>query len=85
MVSIVKDQGQATKVTMRPWASKAGGGREGTRPPATNLGGDVPSRFENEVTKIRCLFVLLGYFGGRLATLPTIRPPLKNPWRRPCI
>ena len=60
------------------------GGEEGTRPRSEKVRRDVPSRFENEMTQIRCSFSeLLGYFGGRLATLPTIRPPLKNPWPRP--
>ena len=39
------------------------------------LGGDVSYRFKNEVAQIRCLFRILGYFGGKLATIPTIRPP----------
>ena len=41
-------------------------------------------RFQNEVAQIRCLFLFFGG-GGRLATLLTICPPLKNPWRRPCL
>ena len=52
-----------------------GGGGEGRRgrvPPVTNLGGDVSSRFENEVAQIRCLFRFLGYFGGRSAA--TVHP-----------
>ena len=59
-------------------------GTEGTRPPVTNLAGDVPSRLENEVAQIRCLFGLsgIGYF---LVYLYGIRPPpLKNPWRLRC-
>ena len=45
---------------------KSGGGE--ASPPVTNLGGNAPSRFENEVAQIRCIFRFLRYFGGRLAT-----------------
>ena len=45
-----------------------GGGDWGDASPAVKkLGGDVPSRSENEVAEIRCLFRFLGYFGDRLA------------------
>ena len=49
------------------------GGR-GCGPAVKKLGGGRPPRFENEVAQVRCLIRFLGYFSGRLATLPTIRP-----------
>ena len=44
---------------------ESGGGGDGgdVSPPVTNLGGDVPSRFENKVAQIQRLFRFLGYFG----------------------
>ena len=51
------------------------GGDGGTRPRSEEVRRGRPSRFENEVAQIRCLFRFLVYFGGRLDTLPTIRPP----------
>ena len=59
------------------------GGNGGRIPRSEKLGGDATPRFENEVAQIRCLFRFVGYFGGRLATLPMICPPLKNSWRSP--
>ena len=74
-----------------------GGGGGGDASHVTNLGGDVPCRFqnesrgdvqspdgENEVAQIRCLFGFLVHFGGRLATCRRFVSPIKNPWRRPC-
>ena len=65
----------------------AGGGVGPDNRTFENLGRSTPPppRFENEVAKIRCFFPIFRVFWGRLATLPTIRPPppLKNPWRRP--
>ena len=52
-------------------------GAEGTRPPVTHSGGDVPSRFENEVAQIRCRSRFLGHFGGRLATCRRFVPHSK--------
>ena len=40
-----------------------------------------PPRFENEVAKIRCFFDFR-VFWGRLATLPTIRPPPPLPTQK---
>ena len=65
------------------WASEAGGGEtEGMRPlqwkvrrrrpPYLRIKGPNPMYFP-----------IFRVFSGWLATLPTIRPPLKNPWRRP--
>ena len=51
-------------------------GETGDRVPTVNIE-QVRRRhhgFENEVAQIRCLFRFLGYFGGGLATLLTIRP-----------
>ena len=50
---------------------ESGGGGDGgdAPPPVTNLGRDVPSRFDDEVAQIRCLFRFLGYFGDRLANI----------------
>ena len=42
-----------------------------------NLGGDVPSRFENKTAQIRRLFRFLGYFGDRLATCRRFVPHSK--------
>ena len=44
--------------------SGGGGGGGDASPPVKNLGGDVPSRFEDEVAQIRYLFRFSGYFGG---------------------
>ena len=61
-----------------------GGGGEGgySYPPFFKSGGDVPTRFENEVAQIRCLFWFLGYLGvgGHTANDSS---PLKKPWWRP--
>ena len=62
--------------TYSSWASKAMGRRG--RVPVTNLWGDVPSRFENEVAQIRHLFRFLWYFGGRLATCRRFVPPTQK-------
>ena len=45
--------------------SGGGGGGDGgdASPPVKNLGGDVPSRFDNETAQIRCLFRFSGRFG----------------------
>ena len=53
-------------------------GDGGCVPGSEKLGGGCPPRFENEVARIRCLFRFLEYFGGRLTTLPTIRPPTQK-------
>ena len=75
----------------RPWVQqtsfrhgcrKRGDGGDAS-PPVKNLGGDVPSRFENEVAQIRRLIRFLGYFGGRLATrrrsVPTTQKSVATP------
>ena len=38
-----------------------GGGGDAS-PAVENLGGDVPSRFEEKMSQIRCLFQFLGFF-----------------------
>ena len=50
----------------KAWASKVGGGGgDGgdASPPVKNLGGDVPSRYENKTAQIRRHFRLSGYLG----------------------
>ena len=72
---------------MRSWfgagASPTGGGVGGPDPRTfeNRVGG--PPRFKNEVTKIRCFFRFLGYFGVGWPPCRRFDPPLKNPWRRP--
>ena len=61
------------------WALEAGDGE--MRPPQwKSYGGSLPRSRKNWPKS--SLFRHLGYFVSRLATLPMIRPPLKNPWRR---
>ena len=45
-----------------PWASKAGDGENASPEVKKKIGGDVPSRFENQMAQIRCLFWFIGYF-----------------------
>ena len=55
--------------------SGGGGGGEDASLAVERLGGDVPSRFQKEVAQSRCLFLFLGYFGGRLTTCRRFVPP----------
>ena len=49
-------------------------------------GGGGDKRIDNKTAQIRRFFRFLGYVGGnQVGHLPTIRPPLKNPWRRPMV
>ena len=64
------------------------GGRRGRIPSMNKFRRDVPSRFENEVAQIRCLFPFFGYFGGRLAMCQRFvapPPPTKKSVATPLI
>ena len=65
-----------TSFDLDPMGDESGGQR-GRVPKVTNLGGDVLSRIENEVSQIRGLFRFLGYSGCRLATCRRFVPHSK--------
>ena len=71
---------QQTVALLQPGASPTGGSGGGGGPDPRTFQNRVfrPHRFENEVANIRCFFRFLGYFGGRLATLPTIDTPTQK-------